>query len=425
MVCCLALPTASQVLRGRGHGFARMRGRDQHEPHRTATPLELLFDLAFVAAFSQAGNQMAHLVADGHALAGFGGFAIAMFAICWAWINFSWFASAFDTDDWVYRLLTMTLMVGVIIVALGMPDLFHSLEDGAHLDFRIVVAGYVVMRVVMVALWIRVAIEDPVYRSTALTYAISIAVVQVGWVVWVLLDLSLMTGLAIYVVLVLLETSIPIVAETRFRTTPWNAHHIAERFGLVTIIALGEGIFGTVAAVSVLVDSQGWSKEAAFVALAGVGLTFALWWSYFVLPSGDILSKFRERGFAWGFGHIILFGAIAATGAGLHVAAYVIEGVAVIGTRGAIVAVALPVLAFAIVLFGLYTYLMSEFDRLHIALFTGAGAMLMLAIVLAEAGASIGTCLLLITAAPAIIVVGYETIGHRHMAISLDRLLRE
>ena len=87
-------------------------GRDPDEDHRTATPLELLFDLTFVVAFGTAANELAHYVADGHTWTGIVGFSFASFAVAWAWINNSWFASAYDTDDWVMRLATMAQMLG-------------------------------------------------------------------------------------------------------------------------------------------------------------------------------------------------------------------------------------------------------------------------------------------------------------------------
>src|SRR4051812_30827332 len=104
--------------------LARMSGRDPNQSHRTATPLELLYDLAFVLAIGQASGSFAHLVAEGKLGPALLGFGFAMFAICWAWINFTWFASAYDTDDWFYRLATMVQMIGVIVVALGIPTLF-------------------------------------------------------------------------------------------------------------------------------------------------------------------------------------------------------------------------------------------------------------------------------------------------------------
>src|SRR3954462_16029104 len=100
------------------HSVLRMTGRAPHESGRASTPLELLFDLTFVIAFGTAASELAHFLAEGYVAEGVVGFAFATFAVSWAWINFSWFASAYDTDDWIYRLNTMVQMVGVLILAL-------------------------------------------------------------------------------------------------------------------------------------------------------------------------------------------------------------------------------------------------------------------------------------------------------------------
>ncbi|MCU1439165.1 MAG: low temperature requirement protein [Rhodoglobus sp.] len=407
-----------------GHRLARMTGRDPSEAHRSATPLELLFDLAFVVAFGQAADQLAHLVADGHVTIGILGFGFAIFGVVWAWINFSWFASAYDTDDWFYRLTTMVQMIGVVVFALGLPAFFHSLELGEPPDTRVTVAGYVVMRVAMIVQWLRAAKQDQTHRRTALAYAFFVGIAQAGWIVVTFFSFPPAVFLVASVLLFVLELAGPVLAERKTSGTPWHPHHIAERYGLLAIIALGEGVFGTVAAVSVLVQSQGWSTEAVLVVVAGVGLTFGLWWNYFIIPSGVVLARHRNRGSVWGAGHLFIYGAIAATGAGLHVAAYVIEGNAQIGTLGAVVAVAVPVLIFSIALFTLYTYLAREFDPLHVGLFIGTVVMLVLAIVLAVQGVSLGWCLMVVTLSPAVVVVGYETIGHRHQVAMLERNLR-
>jgi low temperature requirement protein LtrA len=118
-----------------------MAGRDRHEAHRAASPLELLFDLTFVIAFGLAASQFAHALAEAHYATAFIGFGFASFAICWAWINFSWFASAYDTDDWIFRVVTMVQMVGVLVLALGLPRLFASLAHGEHFDSALTVLG--------------------------------------------------------------------------------------------------------------------------------------------------------------------------------------------------------------------------------------------------------------------------------------------
>ena len=128
-----------------------MLGRDPNERHRAATPLELLFDLTFVVSFAQAGDQLAHYVAEGHIATAVWGFSFVLLSVCWAWINFTWFASAFDTDDWLQRILTMVQMVGVIVLALGIPAVFESIDSGEPFDFVVVAVGYVIMRVSLVA----------------------------------------------------------------------------------------------------------------------------------------------------------------------------------------------------------------------------------------------------------------------------------
>jgi low temperature requirement protein LtrA len=415
--------TSPRTGAGFNHRLMRMTGRDPGEAHRAATPLELLFDLTFVVAFGQAGDQLAHALAAGHVAAGIGAFAFAMFAICWAWINFSWFASAYDTDDWFYRLTTLVQMVGVIVLALGLPQLFSSVEHGGSFLIGGLVAGYVVMRIALVAQWLRAAVQDQVRRRVALTYAGFVTAAQIGWVLLALAGPDFVTALVVAALLYLLELGGPAFAETRLGGTPWNAAHIAERYGLLTIIALGEVLFGTVTSVAALVAEQGWSVEAVLVVVAGVGLTFGLWWTYFIIPSSVILRRHRRRAVIWGYSHVLLFASIAATGAGLHVVAYLVEGEAEIGVTGAIVSVAAPVLLFSVVLFLLYTYLMHEGDPFHVGLFAGTVATLVAAVWLAAAGGSLGLSLILVTLSPAVVVVGYETLGYRHQAAALARQL--
>lgn len=71
-------------------------------------------------------------------------------------------------------------------------------------------------------------------------------------------------------------------------------------------------------------------------------MTFGLWWGYFSNNFGDMLHLRRERSFVFGYGHIIMLGAVAASGAGLHVAAMHIEGTAKIGVVGAVLALVIP-----------------------------------------------------------------------------------
>lgn len=168
-----AMPAGSETLH---HHARRMAGRDPREAHRGATPLELLFDLMFVVSFGLAASQLAHAMAEGHYATALIGFAFASFCICWAWVNFSWFASAYDTDDWIFRLVTMVQMIGVLVLALGLPRMFASIEHGGHLDNSVMVLGYVIMRIAMVFQWLRAGRQDLSRRRACVTYAVAISI---------------------------------------------------------------------------------------------------------------------------------------------------------------------------------------------------------------------------------------------------------
>jgi low temperature requirement protein LtrA len=401
------------------HHMRRMGGRDPHESHRVATPLELLFDLTFVIAFGLAASQFSHALAAGHAGAGLLGFGFASFAICWAWVNFSWFASAYDTDDWIFRLTTMVQMIGVLVLALGLPRMFASIEHGAHLDNSIMVLGYVIMRVAMASQWLRAARQDRARRRACLTYVAAILIAQAGWVFQIIFDYSLAISMGFATILTLIEMAGPVMAERVMGGTPWHPHHIAERYSLFAIIALGEGVVGTVASLSAVVERHGWTLDAGLVGLAGTGLTFGLWWVYYMLPSAQVLHRHRTRSFVWGYSQMLVITAIVAIGAGLHAAAYFIEGETQIGALATVLSVAIPVGIYLGLIYAIYYYLVRRFDGLHVWLLGGSAAIVALAVFAALSGVSMALCLVILMFAPAVTVVGYEVAGHRHQAVAL------
>lgn len=397
-----------------------MTGRDPLEEHRASTPLELLFDLTFVVAFSQISSQTARFLEVDDLRTALISFVFSTFAVGWAWINYSWLASAYDNDDVFFRIATLVEMVGVLVMALGIPPFFHSVALG-HVDLRVMVAGYVVMRVAAVALWIRAAINDPAHRATCIAYASDITIAQIGWVALLFADPSLGWAIGAGIALILVELAGPIVAELHFGRSPWHPHHIAERYGLLVIITLGEVILGTIVSVSAVVQSQGWSTEAVLVAAGGTTLAFGLWWVYFQVPSGPILARHPARAFAWGYLHQFLFASLVGIGAGLHVAAQVITHSAEVDATFALLCVAVPVLVFEVLLYVLYSLLVLELDPLHIGLFLGGVALLAVSVVAVSLGVSIGVALLIVAASPVVTIVGYETVGWRHEQAVLER----
>jgi len=392
-----------------------MAGRDPHEVHRVATSLEQLFDLTFATCFSLAASQLAMALSAGRYAAALLGFGFASFAICWAWINFSWFASAYDTDDWIFRVVTLRQMVGVLVLAIGLPPMFASIERGERLDNSVMVLGYVIMRVALVFQWLRAARQDPARRRACLTYAIAISIAQIGWVWQIAVHFSTAAAFILGSILALIELMGPVLAERQDGGTPWHAHHVAERHSSLAIMALGEGIVGTIAALSAVVEQQGWTVDATLVGIAGTALTFGMWWLYDLLPSAPILETHRNRAFVWGVGQILIVTAIVGTGGGLHVAAYFIEHQTQISPLATVLSVALPVGAFLGLTYALYYYLVRRFKAFQMWLLVGTAAVVAVTVTAARSGVSMARCLVVLALAPAVTVVGYEVLGYRHL----------
>jgi low temperature requirement protein LtrA len=223
-------------------------------------------------------------------------------------MNFTWFASAFADDGPSYRVLVMVIMAGELLFAGGASHLFDALELGWA------VVGWCIMRLAMATLWLR-ASANPAYRQTTLRYAIGIVFAQACWIAVYFAtvpDSLWIYGLGFLCFVV--EFAVPLAAESA-RPTPFHRHHIIERYGLLTIISLGEVMLAISLGFGMLYDDHpGWGSAAT--ALSALVMVFAIFWIYFCEDDHLPSSGFRTA-FIWGYGHVFIFGAIAALGAGV------------------------------------------------------------------------------------------------------------
>ena len=275
-----------------------MQPRDPDEGHRASTPLELFFDLVFVVAVAQAANSLHHALLEGGSVgAPVGKYILVFFGIWWAWMNFSWFASAFDTEDIAYRLVVFVQMTGALIYAAGIPRAFQ--------------VGW-----------------------------IALLVVPGGWEV------------AGFIFLGACELLVPVWAE-RVGTTSWHASHITERYGLFTIIVLGESVLAGTVAIQTVLDEGGLDAELYGIIAGGLLLLFSMWWIYFDYQVPQLLTSNRIA-FRWGYGHLLIFAAVAAVGAGLVVAVEHAAGHGHVSDVRAGMIVAVPVAVYLLALWLLH-----------------------------------------------------------------------
>ena len=349
------------TLRGHRHlsVVMPMRGRDPGEEGRAATPLELFFDLVSVVAVAIASGRLHHALVEGDGLAAVVSYVLVFFGIWWAWVNFTWFASAYDNDDVVYRLSVFVIMTGALVFAAGIPQFFDER------DFTLSVLGYVIMRIALVTQWIRVARDDGSRRETARRFAIGVTACQLGWLTLVLVP---PIWPVVWLVFAPAELLVPVWAERAERTT-FHPEHISERYGLFMIIVLGESVLASSLAIQSVLGGDGLTLEVFGVIAGSLLIVYALWWIYFDRPEEHMLDSVATA-IPWSYLHLPIFASVAAVGAGLVVAIEEASGHAHLGSVAVGATVAIPLIVYLLSLWVIYAGLLR--DRFHLVLIPAA-----------------------------------------------------
>jgi low temperature requirement protein LtrA len=281
----------------------RTLGTGQKEDRR-ATWLELFFDLVFVAAVGQLANSLSAQPTPER----FFEFVAVFVPVWWAWTGFTFYANRFDTDDLLYRLLTLLGMFAVAVLATTVPSVF----EGATIGFPL---AYVAVRLVLLVLYWRASRHVPEVRALARIFLVAFGAAVVIWLVS--LAVAKPWNYVIWACALTIELLTPIPAWRQIRDAPIHPRHIPERFGLLTLIVLGESVLGVVLGVSQVrwVAGSGTAAALGFVAAASV------WWIYFdFLDETRIGARGIVSGLTFMYMHFFIVAGLAALGAGVKMA---------------------------------------------------------------------------------------------------------
>ena len=285
----------------------RLRSEHGIEAGRRVTWLELFFDLVFVAAVAQVGTHLR----DDYSLIGLLRFAFLFLLIWWAWLGHTTFSTRFDTDDLVQRLLTWLQMFLVAVMAINATGALDSRDSAGF------AAAYSIMRFVLVAQYVR---ARRVRQARALTtrYASSYAISATMWLLSSLIPVPWRFWL--WALALFIDVATPLVTTAHLIRVPHDAAHLPERYGLFSIILLGESM---VAVMTGMGRQEYWSVGAAASAILGMALVFAIWWWYFdgAGAVGERMVRSTRDAVAfhvWSYAHVPLFLSIAVTGVGVE-----------------------------------------------------------------------------------------------------------
>ncbi|WP_169815398.1 low temperature requirement protein A [Nocardia yamanashiensis] len=279
-------------------------------PPRRATWFELFGDLVFVAAVGQIMHRVgAH--PDAGAVAAAAGLFVPLW---WAWVLYAVHANRADRDNTAHRLLTTAGLTGVVGMAVFAGTVGHDTAMDAGF-----VLSYLVARAGVAALYGWDTRRKPVLRPVFGVFASVSALTAVGWLGGLLLDAP--WRYVVWSIAMVVELVLPLLAGPRLARVEQEPEHLRERFGLFTIIVLGEAVLGF---TNGLVEARtaGWAVVTGAAAFA---LTAGLWWSYFNASSTRAgahtqLARGGRLLNIYVFGHLPVQLGLALTGASMSIA---------------------------------------------------------------------------------------------------------
>jgi low temperature requirement protein LtrA len=281
----------------------RLRSLNFGERERHASWLELFFDLVFVLAVAQ----VAHVLSEHSDFAGTLKFLALFVPVWWSWVGFAFYADRFETDEAVYRILTFAGMLAVAALSVNLENAFSAAGDAPF------IFCYVLVRVLLIALYIRSAYHVPLARSLSMQFTVGFGIAAALFLISLLFPPPV--RYIIWAVALVTELVTPFVNFKATKLIPFDSSHIPERFGLFTIIVLGEAVIATANGAA----KVNWTLSTIAAAAIGFAMAACIWWLNFdFVEDGAIKSDSLLPRLVYLFGHFFIVASVVALGIGVE-----------------------------------------------------------------------------------------------------------
>lgn len=264
----------------------RLRVASQGESVNHASWIELFFDLVFVIVI----DQLSHFFSEHLSLIGFLQFAALFIPCWWAWVLFTFYVDRYDTDDVIHRGLVLTGMLAVLILS---NSIHHAFSEGT----TAFILSYVAIRSLVLLLYIRASRYVQAAKANVRLYSSSYIPSVILWLVSLALPIEL--RYVVWGIAMTIELAIPIIGSRILAGTPVHPSHLPERFGLFTLIVLGE----TIVSVASATQNTTWSLLPTIAAIGGFVIAACLWWLYFSFLESAVIIRGIRSVHVYNYGH--------------------------------------------------------------------------------------------------------------------------
>lgn len=276
--------------------------------HRQVSFLELFYDLVYVALVAE----LSHSLSSHIGWEGVGGFVFLFVVVWWAWLNGSLYHDLHGNNDIRTRVFTFLQMLVVVSMSVFAHDALGETSIGFALS-------YAVFQLLQSYMWWRTGVYDEAHRPLTLPYVATYLLSTLLFIYSVFIPAPIrfyLWGVGILITLLaplymrLRRVSPEVQAQIDLSTNASNS--LVERFGLFTIIVLGEVIIGIVSGVS---EHHDLTVQVAITATLGMLIAIGVWWIYFDLISQHRPLQNPTSVFVWLYLHLFLTMGITAVGA--------------------------------------------------------------------------------------------------------------
>lgn len=269
----------------------RLHQTISQDEERRVTWLELFYDLVYVATLIQLGN----VLSDDVSVTGLVQFVVIFIPVWWAWTGITFYMNRFVVDDVWHRGLIYLQICAIAWLGVSVDGAFGELATQFALT-------YAAIRLILVVLYVRTWKHAPETRPLTQRYVVAHSIGVVLWMISAFMPAPLNYGL--WLVALAIEIGNIFLPKTRQLQTllPPAPSHMAERYGIFTIIVLGESFIKTITAASGLPITF----EALVFSLFGIGAVFGLWWLYFDDVAESDIKPAHFALYGWIYAHLPL-----------------------------------------------------------------------------------------------------------------------
>lgn len=278
-----------------------IRTDENEDIERKATWLELFYDLAFVGILAQ----LSHLLFKHPSWEIVGQFTFQFVAAWWIWNSATFYNERYERNEIRHRVLTFISMIPLVGIA-------WAIHSGLDKSANVFAVSYIASRIFLIYMWMTAG-SSKIERKLSIQFSIGFSISVVLWCISLFIPGP--SKYLLWAAGLIVDMITPMITlNTQAKMPKISTHHIPERFGLFTILTIGETVIG---AINGFASNHHIDLWIGATCVLGLIVSFLIWWLYIDQVLYRVFRKNVWAILAWAYLHLPLAIGITAVGAAI------------------------------------------------------------------------------------------------------------